>query len=235
MEDLETLKRRVRGGDLKALQELRDRGYFSGKASGPQGSPIDRVRAPLSYHQERLWFIDRFETGHVYESSPVYHNIPLILHIAGPLDSGALERALQIVVSRHDALRTRIVGEKDQGFQETWGHDTVELSIEKVAASDDTSLDRLISLALQEARRPFSLHSDLPVRARLFQVSPVEALFVVTVHHIVADRRSTRIIAEELTDIYRGLTSSGAPEWPRPAKYDEAGAASGTERGPRPK
>ena len=166
------------------------------------------MRAPLSYHQERLWFIDRFETGLLYESSPVYHNIPLILRIAGPVDRGALEQSLNVLVNRHDALRTRIVGEKDQGFQETSRHDTIELSIERAPDSADTSLEQLIDLALQEARRPFVLRSDLPIRARLFQKSPVDALLVVTVHHIVADRRSTQILAEELADVYRARTSS---------------------------
>ena len=223
MEDLETLRNRVRNGDLQALQELRDRGFFSRKAaSDVQDSTIDRLRAPLSYHQERLWFIDRFETGQVYESSPVYHNIPLILHITGPIDCGALEQSLNVIVNRHDALRTRIVGEKDQGFQETSRRDTIELSIEDMSDSNDTSRDRLIDLALEEARRPFALRRDLPVRARLFQVSPVETLLVVTVHHIVADRSSMRIIAEELADIYREKTSSRESTWPRPAmQYPE--------------
>src|SRR5688572_22442631 len=62
MQDLNTLKVRARAGDLRALQELRDRGFFSGAASDGQRSAADRRRAPLSYHQERLWFIDRFET-----------------------------------------------------------------------------------------------------------------------------------------------------------------------------
>jgi len=220
MEDLETLRTRARGGDLQALQELRDRGFFSTKAA--QESTTDRQRAPLSYHQDRLWFIDRFETGVVYDSSPIYHNIPLILQITGPIDCAALEQSLNVVVNRHDALRTRIVAEKDQGFQETSRRETIALSIEDLTDLDDTSHDRLIDLALEEARRPFVLHRDLPIRARLFQVSPAESLLVVTVHHIVADRSSMQIIAEELADIYRGKTSSRDAERPRSAmQYPE--------------
>jgi len=220
MEDLETLRDRARGGDLQALQELRDRGFFSRKQA--QGPTIDRQRTLLSYHQERLWFIDRFETGVVYESSPIYHNIPLILHITGPIDHGALEQSLNVVVNRHDALRTRIVGEKDQGFQETSGRDTIALSIEDLTGSYDGSPDRFINLALEEARRPFVLHRDLPIRARLFQVSPLESFLVVTIHHIVADRSSMHIIAEELADSYRQKASSRVSERPRPAmQYPE--------------
>jgi amino acid adenylation domain-containing protein len=220
MEDLQTLRDRARAGDLQALQELRDRGFFGKKAA--QESTTDRRRAPLSYHQDRLWFIDRFETGVVYDSSPIYHNIPLILHITGPIDSGALEQSLNVVVNRHDALRTRIVGEKDQGFQEVRRRDAIALSIEHLTDSDGTSHDRLIDLALEDARRPFVLHRDLPVRARLLHVSPVEALLVVTVHHIVVDRSSMQIIAEELADIYRGQTSWRDSEPPRPAmQYPE--------------
>ena len=49
------------------------------------------TRLPLSYHEERLWFIDRFETGNVYESHPIYHNLPWLTHLHGPLDDQALE------------------------------------------------------------------------------------------------------------------------------------------------
>jgi len=212
MHDLETLKARARAGDLRALQELRDRGFFSGKAApNAQRSATDRQRAPLSYHQDRLWFIDRFETGQVYDSSPVYHNIPLILHITGPIEHGALERSFNTVISRHDALRTRIVGEENEGFEEVSPHETIELSVTDLTGSADAALDGLIEQALEEARRPFTLDRDLPIRARLFRKSPVESLLVVTIHHIVVDRASTRIIARELAEVYRGQMSSGEP------------------------
>jgi amino acid adenylation domain-containing protein len=218
MQDLDALKARVLAGDLEALQELRRRGFFGdSKAAEAQGSATDDQRAPLSYHQERLWFIDRFETGQVYESSPIYHNIPLILHLTGPIDRGVLEHSLNTVVSRHDALRTRIVDLGSQGTQQVSAHQPIELAVADPTVLADASIERLVDLAIEEVRRPFVLHRDLPVRAKLFQKSAEESLLVVTVHHIVADRTSTRIIARELADIYRARTLSRDPALPRPA------------------
>ena len=61
------------------------------------------TRVPLSYHQERLWFIDRFEKGTVYESNPTYHNMPFLMHCRGQLDCGALEWCLSQLLERHTA------------------------------------------------------------------------------------------------------------------------------------
>ena len=53
------------------------------------------MKIEASYHQERLWFIDQFESGNLYESSPIYHNIPLILEIAGTVDAKILEQGIK--------------------------------------------------------------------------------------------------------------------------------------------
>ncbi|MCP5106030.1 MAG: AMP-binding protein, partial [bacterium] len=66
------------------------------------------TRQPASYHQERLWFIDKFEAGNLYESSPLYHNVPLILEVTGTLDSRRLEQSIRETINRHAALRTWI-------------------------------------------------------------------------------------------------------------------------------
>jgi hypothetical protein len=65
-------------------------------ATGKRQQPI-----PLSFHQERLWFIDTFEAGSLYESSPTYHNIPLLLQIDGQVEAPFIQEALNLIAVRH--------------------------------------------------------------------------------------------------------------------------------------
>ncbi|MDQ3960063.1 MAG: amino acid adenylation domain-containing protein, partial [Pseudomonadota bacterium] len=179
------------------------------------------MKAPLSYHQERLWFIDQFETGSVYELNPVYHNIPLLLHLDGPVDCDLLEQSLNAIIARHEALCTRIVNEGDLLFQVVSLHESLKLKVvDATDALDGALIDRVVGLALDEARRPFVLERDLLVRAVLFRMTDGESLLVVIVHHIVADRRSLQLIAEELAEIYRARTTGRSPQLPElPLQY----------------
>ena len=189
----------------------------------PSISPLVKaeMKAPLSYHQERLWFIDQFETGSVYELNPVYHNIPLLLHLDGPVDCDLLEQSLNAIIVRHEALRTRIVNEGDLLFQVVSPHEGLKLKVVDVTDDRDGGLiDRVVGLALGEARRPLVLERDLLVRAVLLRMTDAASLLVVIVHHIVADRRSLELIAEELAEIYRARTTGRSPQLPElPLQY----------------
>jgi amino acid adenylation domain-containing protein len=170
---------------------------------------------PLSYHQERLWFIDQFETANVYESSPTYHNIPLILQLSDQINSGLLEWSLNEIVERHEALRTRIVTENARGRQVLSPKGNLRLKVAAVA------VDYLMEAALEETQQPFNLASDLPIRAALFRTTK-GCLLVVTVHHIVADKRSLQIIAEELAELYTARSEGRAPRLPElPIQFNQ--------------
>jgi amino acid adenylation domain-containing protein len=169
-------------------------------------------KVPLSYHQERLWFIDQFETGNVYESSPVYHNIPLILNFRGALDYDLLESSINAVVERHAALRTRIATDHDQGLQLVSSHEKLKLRlVDDTDCVEPVSIDEVVKLALEEARQPFLLEGDLLVRATLFRMAANESVLVITLHHIIADKRSLQIITEELREIYEAGLVGRAP------------------------
>jgi amino acid adenylation domain-containing protein len=171
---------------------------------------------PLSYHQERLWFIDQFETANVYESSPTYHNLPLILQLTGPISCDLLELSLNEVINRHEALRTRIVTENARGRQVLSSpKESLCLKVAAVAG------DYLMDVALKEIRQPLVLDRDLPIRATLFRTIK-ESLLVVSVHHIVADKRSLQIIAEELAEIYTAHQQGRAPQLPElPIQFNQ--------------
>ena len=178
---------------------------------------------PLSYHQERLWFIDQFEKGNVYESSPVYHNIPLILHLSGPIDCELLESSLNTIIDRHEALRTRIITKNARGQQVVSHQETLRLKVVDLADSvEPRPIESLIELALAETRLPFLLEHDHPVRATLFRTSHDESVLVVTVHHIIADKTSLRLVAAELGEIYGARSEGRPPQLPKLAfQYNE--------------
>ncbi len=160
------------------------------------------MASPLSSHQERLWFIDQFETGNVYPSSPTYHNLPLILRGTGPLEPGPLAAALAALAGRHAALRTRILTTAQGPVQEVAAALAIPCPVRDLGRSAD--FPAALAAAVAEAQRPFRLQQDPLVRAALLRFGPDSFLFVLTIHHLVADRASLRLLAGELAALLRG-------------------------------
>src|SRR5690606_20500181 len=102
--------------------------------------------APISHAQRRLWFLDRLEPG-----NPVY-NIPVAVRLRGRLDRVALERALQAIVARHDALRTTFAMENGEPVQVV--HETLALAVALETVTDETTLAARLR---DEARGAFDL------------------------------------------------------------------------------
>ncbi|WP_194905550.1 non-ribosomal peptide synthetase [Catenulispora rubra] len=153
--------------------------------------------APLSYAQERLWFLSRLEPD-----SPAYH-LPLSVRITGPLDAERLAAAWRTVVTRHEALRS-IVEERDA---ELFQKPVEPVAMQYVDAAGDPSPAE--QLLLDAARRPFDLTREVPVRALLIQVDVQEYVFSIVVHHIAADGWSAAILAEEIGTAYVGRDLAG--------------------------
>jgi amino acid adenylation domain-containing protein len=163
------------------------------------------MNIPASYHQERLWFIDKFENGTLYESSPIYHNIPLILNIEGPLDIEILERSIQDVINRHEALRTRIITRDNKPFQCVKQTVDFSLSILDMTGDGNTGgYDKAISCAYEEINQPFLLHQGPLIRGKLIRFESRRFILSITVHHIIADSYSIGILLEEIFLYYNG-------------------------------
>ena len=173
---------------------------------------------PLSYHQERLWFIDRFETANVYEANPTYHNMPYLMHFRGELDREALQWSLSQLAGRHHALRTCFAADAGVPRQIVLPEAVFKLEV----LSQESSLEEAVKSALAHSSRPFRLHDEAPVRAALVPMGRDEALFVLTAHHIVADRESLRIVGCELAEIYASRKSHRPAPLPPPnAQYGD--------------
>ncbi|MEP7339281.1 MAG: amino acid adenylation domain-containing protein [Acidobacteriota bacterium] len=156
---------------------------------------------PLSFAQQRLWFISQLEPDH-----PIY-NIPTAMRLTGRLDAAALGQALSEVVRRHEVLRTSFAELGGQVVQriEPAGH--LALDLEDLghlpAAEREAEARRLAS---EEANRPFDLSQRPPLRARLLRLDAEDHVLLFTIHHIAGDAWSTGVLIKELATLYEAFT-----------------------------
>ncbi|WP_455431705.1 non-ribosomal peptide synthase/polyketide synthase [Streptomyces griseosporeus] len=167
-------------------------------------------RLPLSYAQQRQWFLDRFDG-----TNSAYH-IPMALRLTGRLDEAVLAAALDALVRRHESLRTLIAEDEEGPYQRIVG---TTLWCEPAPIARE-ALDE----ALREAvARPFDLTADVPVRVHLFAVGPDEHVLLVVVHHIAGDGASVPVLARDLVAAYRahldGTPLAPAGEAPQYADF----------------
>ncbi|MET7640369.1 amino acid adenylation domain-containing protein [Streptomyces sp. NPDC005438] len=164
---------------------------------------------PLSYAQQRMWFLNRLEGA---EST---YNLPWTLRLHGHVDPVALEAALNDVVDRHESLRTIFPDSADgEAFQQILPSAKVPWEAHQVTAQQ-------VEERIQEvARRGFDLSVELPLRAALFTLSPSEHVLVTVIHHIAADGWSNAPLARDLSRAYTARLRQEQPQWrAMPAQY----------------
>ncbi|MFF4572702.1 amino acid adenylation domain-containing protein [Streptomyces sp. NPDC001410] len=173
--------------------------------------PQDRPeRLPVSFAQQRLWFIHRFE------GPSATYNVSLALRMQGDLDTAALRQAVHDVVVRHESLRT-VFGEADgQPYQQILEPTAIQVPWQEREVTEAELPD-----ALREAARlPFDLATEIPIRSWLFRISELESVFLIGAHHIAADGWSALPLAQDLTAAYEARRDGRTPEWvPLPVQY----------------
>jgi amino acid adenylation domain-containing protein len=181
-----------------------------GGDAAPPVVPVDRGRPlPLSFAQQRLWFLDQLAPG-----SPFY-NMPYALRLAGVLDVAALERAIGALVARHESLRTSFAGADGEAVQRIAPAVPFVLAVEPVA--DEAAAGEA---AREEALRPFDLAAGPLFRARVLRVAQDDHLLLLTLHHVIADGWSLDVLFRELAALYAAFAEgrdAGLP--PLPAQY----------------
>src|SRR5665213_1364270 len=153
---------------------------------------------PLSFSQERLWFIDKLE------GSTQYH-LPAVLRLKGELNLEILAGTLRSVVSRHEVLRTVILEHDGQGYQQVMVADGWRLSVTEKPAKGKAGLSQYIATLVN---KPFDLSADYLLRADLIRLDKEEHILVVTMHHIASDGWSTSILVKEVMALYEGYTGN---------------------------
>src|ERR1051325_3607839 len=173
---------------------------------GPLGACEEDVFVfPASFAQQRLWFLDQLEPG-----SALY-NIPAVVIMRGRLDVTALGRALGEVVRRHESLRTTFAVVEEQPVQVVAPSPAPGLQLSDLSALSAHEREaEARRLSEDEARSPFDLTDGPLLRARLLRLSAEEHQLLLTLHHIVSDGWSLRVLARELAALY-GAYSAGRP------------------------
>ncbi|MFJ6167558.1 amino acid adenylation domain-containing protein [Micromonospora orduensis] len=166
--------------------------------------PVSRPeRLPLSFAQQRLWFLARLN------GPSTAYNMPFAWRLHGRLDQGALRAALHDVVGRHESLRTNFPVAGGQPYQRIVDAADAVPDLTVVEA-DPATLPGLLDHA---ARQVFDLAADLPVRAWLFTLAPGEHVLLLLAHHIACDGWSMGILVRDLAEAYRARAGGRAPDW----------------------
>lgn len=172
--------------------------------------------APLSFAQERMWFLAQFEP-----EAPTYNNSRLCLRVKGPLDAGVLERALNQILERHTVLRScfpLMDGEPTQVVC-NWEHRPLNRHDFTKLAVDERE-KQCAELAREVVLEPYNLVSGPLVRMALARLAPEEHLLVVGFHHIVFDVWSKQIFQAEMRELYISLLQGRSPALVRlPIQY----------------
>ena len=165
----------------------------------------------MSFGQQRLWFLAQLESG-----SAAY-NAPMAWRIAGPLNISELQRSLNQLVARHEALRTTFAAVDGYPRQIINEALPVSIRINDLRTVERSQRESEISRCIrEEAKRPFILSAGPMLRAALFRIEEEEHIFVLTLHHIVCDGPSIAILLEELALFYEAFTKGKAIHLPEP-------------------
>jgi len=165
-----------------------------------------RETAPLSFAQQRLWFLQQLDPG------SVAYNVPLAFLLDGGLDETALAESLQEIVRRHEVLRTTFSARDGIPLQVI--HAATPLTLMTVDLRDlpdnkkENGAKKIIHEALQ---KPFDLEQGPLIRASLLKLADQKHIFFFMTHHIVFDAWSAGIFLRELSTIYRALSEPGQP------------------------
>ncbi|HEU5367436.1 MAG TPA: amino acid adenylation domain-containing protein [Ktedonobacterales bacterium] len=177
-------------------------------------------RVPLSFAQQRIWFLDRYESGH-----PVFHQ-PFLLRLMGPLDIPALERSLNELLSRHETLRATFALGADQPIAVIGPAEPLALTVVDLASVPEARREaEALRLAAQEARQPFDLTTGPLLRAALWRLHASEHLLLLTSHQISADTWSMRSLARELVAVYAACAQNQPAPLPPALQYADVAQA----------
>ena len=185
---------------LSAL--LRAKGLAT-PCAGAIARRTDPARAPLSFAQERLYFLELYEPG------TALYNDALRVELEGELDLAALERALTRMVERHEILRTALALEHSGPVQRIEPACALPWTVTDLAHEPDPPA-RVAELARAEAAQPFELETAPLWRLRLFVLAPARHALVLTMHHAVSDGASMGVFFDDLSALY--ALESGATE-----------------------
>jgi amino acid adenylation domain-containing protein/non-ribosomal peptide synthase protein (TIGR01720 family) len=172
-------------------------------------------RFPLSFAQERLWFVDQLSHG-----NPAY-NIVRATKLEGDLNKKALEKSIEYILQRHEILRTTFIFEQDKPRQMIHSGMSIPMPvIDLKHLSKEQQEEAVKEIKDRESLFSFDLGKFPLLRTHLLELSPVKFVFLMVIHHIVSDGISAEILLSEFIQSYRFLSMGRAPSLPAlPVQY----------------
>ncbi|MGE6593561.1 amino acid adenylation domain-containing protein [Bacillus mycoides] len=169
---------------------------------------INRHQIPLSFNQQRLWFMDRLTT------EKAAYNVPMLFNLDGVLDVQALNHSINKVIERHEILRTYFKdGEKVvQVVKKELRIETPVVNL--MDLSDEDRQHRIMTMKREEVHKPFDLEVGPLIRSLIIQETPNKYLFILNIHHILADGWSLKILMDEIASFYISYVNKTEPTLP---------------------
>ena len=182
---------------------------LAASTSEPTGTPlVPRTadqRVPLSASQQRLWILDQLEPGNVV------YNIPWAVRLRGPLDTAALQTAIDKLVERHESLRTRFIASAGEPAQEVLP--AAHLSLQQIDLGS-AEPDRVRAELTRLTQTPFAL-TQLPLlQFTLLRLGDAEHILHVVMHHIIGDAWSTDVLLRDLAAFYNAACADSVAALP---------------------
>ncbi len=192
------------------------------KAATPTGIPYAEDRDqdfPLSFAQQRLWFLQQLEGA-----GEAYH-IPLAFQLDGHFQTDLFERAIATLVEHHESLRTLFTERDGVPVQRIGPAKTDIRHVDLTDVAPALVKKRVETLAAEEAARPFDLGADPLLRAQILRLSPASHVILLTMHHIVSDGWSLGVLMRDFVTLYQAFAQGRrAPLKPLPIQYADFAA-----------
>jgi amino acid adenylation domain-containing protein len=164
----------------------------------------DGTYAPLSFAQQRLWLSEQIENHRA-----IYNN-PFGYHIRGNLDTEILQKSIHAIIKRHEVFRTLLMYREGKPVLKVIAETNTEMQILDIAATNEQArlkeaMDRLNG----EAKKPFNLEKDLPVRVYVIKLTAEHHILLISVHHMIMDGWSKSLFLKELSHFYSSFIEGG--------------------------
>ncbi|MBZ5509491.1 MAG: amino acid adenylation domain-containing protein, partial [Acidobacteriia bacterium] len=183
------------------------------KSDVPSIRPVDRKKIeqlPLSFAQERVWFFEQLEPG------SGRYNVPVAVTVSGELNINQLEQAFNLIIARHENLRTVFLSQEGQAQQLIL--DSLDFKLERIDLSHSTNKEELHGRAKEicrtDAAKPFDLARGPLLRGKVIKLADREHILLLNMHHIITDGWSMGVLIKELDVIMEALRQGRRPNLP---------------------
>ncbi|MBE0361899.1 arthrofactin-type cyclic lipopeptide synthetase C [Pseudoalteromonas ulvae UL12] len=157
-------------------------------------------RLPLSFAQQRLWFIDQLESG------STQYNMPLAMKVSGEFNIRCAEQALSKIVERHQVLRTVFKHDEAGAWQEILKHQPFQLNCIDLTVNDDFEPALLTELIEQHSQQTFQLDADVLLKVSFVEAGQLGKFILFNMHHIASDGWSMKILVDEFITLYKAYS-----------------------------